>query len=144
MYAVAQVTDGGQWRRRLRALPLLVLLGMGLALSSTWAVLKGVLGLRQPFQRTPKFALRQQRDSWIDSVYALRGDPLAWGELGLAVFALALLAAAAVNWGFAPWLLLNAGGFGYVGGLGLYQAYQHRRWLATRTRSAAGRLERIP
>ncbi len=130
LYTVAQIAEGDRWRYRLRDLPLLVLLGMGLALSNTRAVLKAVLGVRQGFQRTPKFALRQAGDAWIGSVYALGGDALIWGEVGLAVFALALLATPGVNWGFAPWLLLYAGGFGYVASVNLYQIHQRRRWLA--------------
>ena len=144
LYTVAQVAEGERWRYRLWALPLLVLLGMGLALSNTWAVLKAMLGLHQGFQRTPKFALRQREDTWVGSVYALSGDSLVWGELGLAVFALALLAAPGVNCGFAPWLLLYAGGFGYVAGINLRQAHQRRRWLAMQTRSATSKVERIP
>jgi cellulose synthase/poly-beta-1,6-N-acetylglucosamine synthase-like glycosyltransferase len=144
LYTVAQIAEGQHWRYRLRALPLLVLLGMGLALSNTWAVLKAVMGLRQGFQRTPKFALRRPGDTWVGSVYALGRDSLVWGELGMAVFALALLAVSSVNWGFAPWLLLYAGGFGYVASVNLRQAHQRRRWLARQPRSAADRVERIP
>lgn len=144
MYAVAQVANGAHWRYRLRALPLLVLLGMGLALSNTWAVLKAVLGLRQGFQRTPKFALRQRGDTWVGSAYALSGNSLIWGELGLAVFALALLATPDIPCGSAPWLLLYAGGFGYVAGVSSRQARQRRRWLAMQTRPAAGKAGRIP
>ncbi|UCC61737.1 MAG: glycosyltransferase [Anaerolineae bacterium] len=161
LYTVAQVADGStepssraqaegltevgeHWRYRLQALPLLVLLGMGLALSNTRAVLKAVLGLRQGFQRTPKFALRRPGDTWVGSVYALGRDSLIWGELGLAVFAFTLLTVPGLNWGFAPWLLLYAGGFGYVAGVSLRQAYQRRRWLAIQTRPAANKVERIP
>jgi hypothetical protein len=179
LYTIAQVADGSteltevgeHWRYRLRALPLLVLLGMGLALSNTRAVLKAVLGLRQGFQRAPKFALRRPEDTWVGSVYALSRDSLMWGELGLAVFALALLAAPGVHWGFAPWLLLYAGGlwrlyrnsdatvppvpqqwrFGYVAAITLRQAHQRRRCLcrnsggcAKQTRPAANKVERIP
>jgi hypothetical protein len=144
LYIVAQVAEGERWRYRLWALPLLVLLGMGLALSNTKAVLQAVLGLHQGFQRTPKFALRQRGDTWVGSVYALSGDSLVWGELGLAVFALALLAAPGVNCGFAFWLLLYAGGFGYVASVSLRQAHQRRRWLAMQTRSATSKVERIP
>jgi cellulose synthase/poly-beta-1,6-N-acetylglucosamine synthase-like glycosyltransferase len=141
LYAIAQAADGGEWGRRLWALPLLVLLGTGLSLSNTQAVMKGLLGLRQGFQRTPKFALHQPRDTWFGSTYALSGDGLVWAELGLAV--LALLAAPSVPRGLAPWLLLHAGSFGYVAGVSLCQAYQRRRWLATQTGSAAGRTVRI-
>lgn len=49
-----------------------------------------------------------------------------------------------VHWGFAPWLVLYASGFGYVTGVSLHHAHQRRRCLAMRTKSAAGRVERIP
>jgi cellulose synthase/poly-beta-1,6-N-acetylglucosamine synthase-like glycosyltransferase len=139
MYVAAEIADGAGWGHRLRVLPLLVLLGMGLALSNTRAVLKAALGQRQPFHRTPKFGLQRPGDTWASSLYAMQGDVLVWGELGLAAFALALLASPGVHWGFAPWLLLYAGGFGYVGAINLRQVREHRRWLATRPTSAAGR-----
>jgi cellulose synthase/poly-beta-1,6-N-acetylglucosamine synthase-like glycosyltransferase len=139
MYVVAATTDGPDWGRRLRYLPLLVLLGMGLALSNTRAVLKAVLGLRQGFDRTPKFALQQNSGSWVNSSYAQGTDWLVVGELLLAAFALLLLAAPRVTFGFAPWLLLYAGGFTYVAVLGLAQARQLRRWTAMRPTQAVGR-----
>jgi cellulose synthase/poly-beta-1,6-N-acetylglucosamine synthase-like glycosyltransferase len=144
MYTVGALADGDGWRQRLRVLPLLVLLGMGLALSNTRAVLKALLGSRQGFQRTPKFALRHPQDSWVNSRYALRGDGLIWGELTLTVFALSLLTAPGIRWGFVPWLLLYAGGFGYVSAVNLRQGFEHRRWLTSQTRSAADRAARIP
>lgn len=143
MYAVAQIVDGVGWRRRLRVLPLLVLLGVGLALSNTRAVLRAILGLRQGFQRTPKFAVRKRSDSWVGNVYVVRGDTLVWGEVGLSLFALALLVVPGVHWGFVPWLLLYAGGFGYVAAVNLRQMRQRRRWLATQTRPAARKAARI-
>ena len=144
LYAVAQVTDHEQWRHRLRALPLLVLVGMGIALSNTWAAVKAVLRLSQEFQRTPKFALHQKGDVWVASVYALSVDALMWGELGLAAFALTLLIVPGVSWGFVPWLLMYACGFGYVAAVGLIQARQRRLWLATQPRPAARRGAGIP
>jgi cellulose synthase/poly-beta-1,6-N-acetylglucosamine synthase-like glycosyltransferase len=133
MYSVAQMADGASWLYRLRVLPVLVLLGMGLALSNTRAVLKAVLGRRQGFQRTPKFALRSRGDAWVSSTYTVRGDGLILGELGLSLFALALLAAPGVNWGFAPWLLLYAGGFGYVVAVNARQMFQRRHWMTMQT-----------
>ena len=135
MYTIAQLAGGEGWLYRLRVLPVLVLLGMGLALSNTRAVLKALLGRRQGFQRTPKFALRGRGDAWVSSNYAMRSDSLILGEVGLSLFALALLAAPGVHWGFAPWLLLYAGGFGYVALVGLRQIHQRRRWMAMQTRA---------
>jgi cellulose synthase/poly-beta-1,6-N-acetylglucosamine synthase-like glycosyltransferase len=143
MYTVAAVADGAGWRKRLRILPLLVLLGMGLALSNTRAILRGLLGRKMSFARTPKFALRARGDQWVDSLYALSNDGLVWAELALTLFALALLVVPRVHWGFAPWLLLYGAGFGYVALLSLKQMREHRRSLARRTRSTARRAARI-
>jgi len=130
LYTVAQVADGRGWPRRLLALPLLVLTGIGIALNNTWAVLKALLGLRQGFLRTPKYAVRRAGDTWVGTVYALGVDPMIWGELAMAVYALALVVLRVVSWGLAPWLLLYAAGFLYVAAAGLLQALRRRRWLA--------------
>jgi hypothetical protein len=114
-------------------LPMLTLLGMGLALNNTRAVLNALLGVSRPFSRTPKFAVQRREDTWVTSVYALVGDWTLWAELGLALFAAVTLAIPAPNWGFAPWLLLYACSFGYVGGLNLSQAIHRRRWMAEET-----------
>jgi cellulose synthase/poly-beta-1,6-N-acetylglucosamine synthase-like glycosyltransferase len=130
LYIVAQTAGGHAWGRRLRFLPLLVMLGMGLSLSNTGAVLRGLLGVSRTFQRTPKFDLRRSADAWVGSVYALRGDWLVWGEVALAIMVLLLFAMPGIRWTFVPWLLLYAAGFGYVAAFNLYQTYQLRRWLA--------------
>jgi cellulose synthase/poly-beta-1,6-N-acetylglucosamine synthase-like glycosyltransferase len=130
LYTVTQVADGCGWPRRLLALPLLVLAGIGIALNNTWAVLKALLGLRQGFLRTPKYAVRRTGDTWVNTVYAMGIDPLIWGELAMALYAIALVLLRVVSWGLAPWLLLYAAGFLYVAATGLLQALRRRRWLA--------------
>jgi hypothetical protein len=129
LYIVAQMAGSPQWRYRLRFLPLLVALGMGLSLSNSGAVLRAVLGVRGEFKRTPKFNIQQSADSWVGSIYALRGDWLVWAELLLAGMVLALLVIPSTRWTFVPWLLLYATGFGYVALINLYQTYQLRRFL---------------
>jgi len=142
LYLVAQRDK--PWHHRLRLLPLLELLGIGLALNNTWAVMKGALGIRQGFLRTPKFALRETDDTWAGRRYALSGDPFVWGELLLSVFALVLLITPGLNPAFAPWLLLYAGSFGYVAGVSLYQSRERLRWLARRPRPARRKGGRTP
>jgi cellulose synthase/poly-beta-1,6-N-acetylglucosamine synthase-like glycosyltransferase len=137
LFIVAQVADGRGWPRRLLALPLLVLAGIGIALNNTWAVFKALLGLRQGFLRTPKYAVRRTGDTWVNTVYALGVDPLVWGELAMALYALALVVLRVAPWGLAPWLLLYAMGFLYVAATGLLQALRRRRWLARSTRDPA-------
>jgi hypothetical protein len=128
LYAVAQVADGRGWARRLLALPLLLLAGVGISLNNARAVLKALLGVREGFLRTPKFAVRQRDDSWVGSTYVLRLDPLIWGELALAAYSVALLFVPRFSWGLAPWVALYAGGFLYLAGTSLVQASRRRRW----------------
>jgi Glycosyltransferase like family 2 len=130
MYAVTQCTTTGDWRHRLRYLPLLVMLGIGVCLSNTGAVLRGLFGVRGDFQRTPKFDLRRPGETWAGSIYALRGDWLVWGEVALVGLVLLLFAMPGIEWTFAPWVLLYAGSFAYVAGVSLYQAYERRHWMA--------------
>jgi cellulose synthase/poly-beta-1,6-N-acetylglucosamine synthase-like glycosyltransferase len=145
-YAVAQLATGRRPREWLGSLPILILTGVGVTLSNSLAAIKGLLGIRQPFLRTPKFALEGRADTWAGSAYALtlRRDMVVWGELALALFALSLLFLPGSHWGFAPWALLNGGGFGYVAGLTLLQARQRRRWLARRPAPTADRAVRTP
>lgn len=142
LYLVAQM--GRPWRHRLRLLLLLELLGIGLALSNSWAVLKGLLGIPQGFLRTPKLALLESSEQWVSRRYALSRDQFVWGEFLLSAFALTLVIVPGVHLGFLPWLLLYAASFGYVAWISFVQARQRRRWLATRPRSTPHTEERIP
>jgi hypothetical protein len=139
MYAVAQRVGDEDWRRHLRYLPLLVMLGMGLSLNNSGAVMRAVFGVKREFQRTPKFDLRKSADNWAGSLYAPKGDRLIWGELGLAILTFMLLTVRGVRWTFVPWLFLYAVGFSYVALVNLYQTWLRRRWLAKQPISAPGR-----
>ena len=130
LYTVAQVADGRGWPRRLLALPLLVLVGIGVALNNSRAVFKALFGLRQGFLRTPKYDVHRAGDTWVNTAYALSVDPLVWGELAMAAYALALVGLRVVSWGLAPWLLLYAASFLYVATTDFSQALRRRRWLA--------------
>ena len=141
LYAVAQASDGGRWRRRLIDLPLLVLLGTGIALSNTLAAARAAWGISGEFRRTPKHGLRGEGGAWKASGYALGLDKVTWGELGLLLYAVSALAAQASG-RLAMWMLMHACGLALVAGLSLYQGFQRRRWRATQPRSGAGTVAR--
>jgi cellulose synthase/poly-beta-1,6-N-acetylglucosamine synthase-like glycosyltransferase len=128
LYAVSQweLYRGRGWLRRLAALPLLVLLGTGLALSNTTAVLRGLSRRPADFQRTPKFHVQDRRDLWQNKRYTL---PLSWlvlGEMALTGYSL-LTVAVALSRGHiyaVPFLLLYVGGFGVMVVVGIAQSWQ--------------------
>ena len=67
------------WKQRLYSLLLLLVLGTGLALNNTRAILEALLGWHSPFVRTPKFHIETAADTWRDKRYRLA---FPWTSLG--------------------------------------------------------------
>lgn len=134
LYAVSQMTtyqDG--WRRYLY-LPFLVLLGLGISVNNTWAVIEALVG-RNPtlFLRTPKTSSIGPYSLGTETQpYILSSDWTNWAELGFGLYSLiTALAAFEHNPGMAPFLLLLAIAFFYTAALGLQQSSHvrhNRHW----------------
>jgi cellulose synthase/poly-beta-1,6-N-acetylglucosamine synthase-like glycosyltransferase len=124
LYALSQWALYSDWRRRLRALPVLVCVGIGFALNGTIAAAEAILGIKSPFQRTPKFQIQGRTGEWRNRPYALSTDGLLWGEVLLTLYAV-LVVVVALEHAQAlaiPFLLLYVFGFGYVSALGILQS----------------------
>lgn len=125
LYAIAQRSLHPQdWLARWAYLPLLTLLGTGLSLNNTVAVSRGLLGRGGQFLRTPKFHLESTGDRWQRSNYRLPLDGIWFGELALFGYALltAFVAIRTENWWSLPFMLVYAGGYGLMVGVGFWQA----------------------
>ncbi|MBN1138614.1 MAG: glycosyltransferase [Anaerolineae bacterium] len=129
-YALSQQHLYPDWGRRMTYMPALALLGTGLALSNSLAIVRGLVGRRLPFRRTPKFRVEGQGDRWAGNRYALPFEWVTVGELALATYGLALvgMAVAMGHYLAVPFLLLYAGGYGYIGLQGVIDA-----WAVTRS-----------
>jgi hypothetical protein len=123
LYTVAQSALHDDWPRRMLYLPVIVLVGTGIAWSTSRAVWQGITRWGGVFARTPKFQLEGRQGRWTDSVYRLRPDWTVIGEAALALYAAAgiVLAAARGSYGAIPFLAIYAVGFGLVAALGLGQ-----------------------
>jgi cellulose synthase/poly-beta-1,6-N-acetylglucosamine synthase-like glycosyltransferase len=135
-YALSQRHLYPDWLRRMRYMPVLALIGTGLALSNTLAIGKGLLGRNLPFRRTPKFRIEGQTDRWLDNRYVLPFDWIVVGELALAAYAMAAVVVALMMGNFlaVPFLLLYVGGYGYIGLHGLRDGWAHSRFRARHRR----------
>lgn len=135
LFALGQKALYSDWPRRLLALPLLIVLGMGIAVNNTWAVAEALLGRAGAFQRTPKFCVELSSDHWSGSHYALPWSRIVWAELGAALYALATIGVAWARgaWGAVPFLALYLIGFAYVGGLSLWHGRSHRTMAGPQT-----------
>ena len=122
--AWGQITLRRDWPKRVLYYPILVMIGIGSSLSGTHAMWEAFTGRHHEFARTPKFSSASQRES----AYALPLDWTTWGELVLALYALATsLLATELAPDLAPFIFLCALGFGYTAALGFWQAAGPRR-----------------
>ena len=111
------------WRRA-RNIPAALAVGIGISFSNASAVLSGVLGRRTPFVRTPKYGIAGTADRWRQKSYRMPA-----GAIPALEFALGLVMAGATFYAVvegvaasAPFLLLFAAGYLYVGGRSLLEA----------------------
>jgi cellulose synthase/poly-beta-1,6-N-acetylglucosamine synthase-like glycosyltransferase len=111
------------WRRRLRAMPMMLILAVGIAWCSTRAAWRGLTQWGGTFVRTPKFCIEDKDDHWANSRYRLGADSDTIGEIFLALYALTTTVAAFANGKYAlvPFTLIYAIAFGVVAGLGIAQ-----------------------
>jgi hypothetical protein len=129
-FVTGQFVQPHRKMRRLWALPVVYLIGVGTALSNTFAVLEAIRGTPNVFERTPKFGIRSERDTWTKSRYALGRSKLAWAELAMFLYALSTMVLTAVQglYQFVPWLIVPVLGFGMVAGLSFWQDWRRSRY----------------
>ncbi|MFN7142394.1 MAG: glycosyltransferase [Myxococcota bacterium] len=98
--------------RRVSVIPLTTLLGIGMTVHQTFAVVEALTGRRTAFVRTPKAGAGGGSYAAAD-----RLDPAVPIEVGLMVVHLGTAVWAAVQgvWGAVPFLLLFGGGFAWTG-----------------------------
>lgn len=129
MYMSSMGLGGVPFTRRLFNLLMLVLVGLGLSLNNSRALGEALFAIRSPFNRTPKYNLKDQASPQKSLDYLLPRDGSLWIELALSIYAfiLLLLAVRHGNWGLVFWLSLFSTGYAYIAGLGFKQSFSARR-----------------
>ena len=126
LYLISASRQTPRFTERLKLLPLMTITGFGISLSTTIAVLEGLLGKgSSAFVRTPKLNLGNQHTQLqkIDRAYTQPVSGMIWAEIGLGTYALlsGLILAGYVGWGILPWMLVYTVGYFYIAGLNLKQ-----------------------
>jgi hypothetical protein len=125
LYAVASAPRVPPLLERLKLLPLLTIMGFGISLSTSIAVLEGLMGKGGSFIRTPKLNLNNSHKHMrvIDRSYREPISPLVWGEVALGLYALLTIVVLGLRngWGIAPWMMVYVLGYFYIAGLNLMQ-----------------------
>jgi cellulose synthase/poly-beta-1,6-N-acetylglucosamine synthase-like glycosyltransferase len=129
LYSLSKTEYNWRLRDRLIILPFLLLLGYGLSLSNSMAVLQGLIGYGGEFIRTPKYNLGDRRDGRVHSFAGAARKWAGWGELVLTGYAFSaiLLLWPKEGWAIVPWLLSYVAGYLFVVGLNIRQNWRLAR-----------------
>ena len=124
-YVVAQRELYSDWRQRLKYLPFLMSIGIGLCVNNTRAVLEAIFKKQSDFARTPKYGIERDSDEWIGKKYHQTVGVQPIIELGLGLYFTGTVFYALVNqiYGTLPFLMLFQIGFLYTGLLSIFQQF---------------------
>ncbi len=124
-YMVCQREIHKDWRARLKYLPFLMSIGIGLSINNTRAVFEALFNKKTEFTRTPKYRIEGDADEWVGKKYrqSVAVQPLVELALGLYFTATVFYALANQIYGTLPFLVLFQIGFLYTGLLSIVQQY---------------------
>ena len=111
------------WKSRVKDLPMVLAVGIGLAVNNSKAVIEAMLGRESAFVRTPKYGIERTRDDWQHKKYhqALPIQPLIEIALGLYFTGTVFYALQRGIYGTLPFLVLFQVGFLYAGLMSVFQ-----------------------
>jgi cellulose synthase/poly-beta-1,6-N-acetylglucosamine synthase-like glycosyltransferase len=124
-YMVCQRELHTDWVTRLKYLPFLMSVGIGLTVNNTRAVFEALFNHQTEFSRTPKYRIEGRADEWIGKKYrqSFVVQPMIEPGLGLYFTATVFYALANGIYGTVPFLVLFQIGFLYTGLLSVIQQF---------------------
>lgn len=123
-YVIAQRELHHDWRVKIRDIPLILAIGVGMCVNNAWAVTEGLLGHESSFVRTAKFRIESLHDRWKGKRYRAAHRRTLLLEMALALYmVLAFISLAATSrWAALPYLGLFVTGYLHVVGLSVAHA----------------------
>src|SRR3984893_9556917 len=124
-YMICQREIHSDWRARIKYLPFLMSIGIGLSINNTRAVFEALFNKQSEFTRTPKYRIEGDADEWMGKKYrqSVAVQPLIELALGLYFTWTVFYALANQIYGTLPFLMLFQIGFLYTGVLSIVQQY---------------------
>jgi cellulose synthase/poly-beta-1,6-N-acetylglucosamine synthase-like glycosyltransferase len=124
-YTVCQREVHKDWRTRVKYVPFLMSVGIGLCINNTRAVFEALFHKDSEFARTPKYRIEADADEWVGKKYrqSVAVQPIFELLLGLYFTWTVFYALANQIYGTVPFLVLFQVGFLYTGLLSIVQQY---------------------
>jgi cellulose synthase/poly-beta-1,6-N-acetylglucosamine synthase-like glycosyltransferase len=140
-YAISQREAYPDWRNRVKYLPVVMAIGIGLAVNNAKAVIEALFGDSGEFKRTPKYGIERRQDEWQGKKYhqSMPIQPLVELALGLYFTVTVLYALANGIYGTLPFLVLFQFGFLYMGLTSIVQQLRDEAMLVKAPQTAGGK-----
>jgi cellulose synthase/poly-beta-1,6-N-acetylglucosamine synthase-like glycosyltransferase len=140
-YAISQREAYPDWRTRVKYLPVVMAIGIGLAVNNAKAVIEALFGDSGEFKRTPKYGIERRQDEWQGKKYhqSMPIQPLVELALGLYFTVTVLYALANGIYGTLPFLVLFQFGFLYMGLTSIVQQLRDEAMLVKAPQTAGGK-----
>ncbi|HVT49326.1 MAG TPA: cellulose synthase family protein [Vicinamibacterales bacterium] len=140
-YAFSQREAYPDWRTRVKYLPVVMAIGIGLAVNNAKAVIEALFGDAGEFKRTPKYGIERRQDEWQGKKYhqSMPIQPLVELALGLYFTVTVLYALANDIYGTLPFLVLFQFGFLYMGLMSIVQQLRDDAVLVKTPQTAGGK-----
>lgn len=128
-YGFSQYILYKDWKKKIRWVPLMMILGTGIAVNNTKAFLEAVFGKKTEFVRTPKLGVRLRGEQWKNKKYKVKVNGLAFFEFFFTLYSIygVLISILYRRYFAIPFLLIYAVSFFYVFFIGLTEEYQLKR-----------------
>jgi cellulose synthase/poly-beta-1,6-N-acetylglucosamine synthase-like glycosyltransferase len=122
-YLMSQREAYPDWRTRVRYLPAVMAVGIGLAVNNTRALIEALFGGAGEFARTPKYGIERAQDDWQHKKYHQSMPVQPFIEVGLGVYFTFAIVYALTSGIYAtvPFLMLFQFGFLYAGLMSILQ-----------------------
>ncbi len=123
-YATAQRELGRDWKLRVRDVPFILAVGVGMCVNNAWAVAEALVGCETPFVRTAKYRIESLDDRWKTKVYRSARRPSFFVEFVLTTYtAVGFVAIVWIReWAALPYMVLFAAGYLFVFGISVAHA----------------------
>jgi hypothetical protein len=116
LYLYSQKAIHKGWKGRKRLLPFLVVIGCGVAVNNTKAVLEALFNIQSGFIRTPKLDIKKTGENFKNKHYQIPLNPVIFAELFMGGYCLFGVWLYLHDFRFlvGPFLIIYTLGFGYV------------------------------
>ncbi len=122
------------WKKRLKYLPLVMGMGIGLTFSNARAVIEALFGVQSSFVRTPKYKVESRKDNWLSQAMKYRRNMglIPYLEVLTAIYFVVTIYYAFTRsiLGTIPFLLIFLFGYGYTGIMSMFQSTWQRLFKA--------------